>query len=100
MVPALLYAAVPIVAKGFAVVLSALPDLDLVATRSSAEQLPQAVAASDPDRCLGRVVRIQLAENKEPLIALEIAQMEFWEHKPAAEWGGPMLAAGGRYYHP
>jgi hypothetical protein len=65
-------------------------------------------------RCRGRVVRVQLAENKEPLIGLEIAQMEFREHKLTAErvdggWlrnqrsqsgsaGGSMLAAGGGYY--
>lgn len=48
-------------------------------------------------RCSGRVVRVQLAENEEPLIALEIAQMEFREHKPAAVRvaGGSMRAAGG-----
>jgi two-component system nitrate/nitrite response regulator NarL len=45
----LLYSAVPIVAKGFAVVLSSLAEFDLVAVCSSVAQLPQAVAASDPD---------------------------------------------------
>jgi PilZ domain len=57
-------------------------------------------------RCCGRVVRVQLAEDTEPLIAVEIAQMEFREHKTAAERadgelhrsrsaGGSIRTAGG-----
>ena len=45
----LLYSAVPIVSKGFAAVLSATPEFDLVSVCADARQLPQAVAASEPD---------------------------------------------------
>jgi two-component system, NarL family, nitrate/nitrite response regulator NarL len=45
----LLYSAVPIVAKGFAAVLSSIPEFDLVAVCSNAPQLPQSVTVADPD---------------------------------------------------
>jgi two-component system nitrate/nitrite response regulator NarL len=48
----LLYSPVPIVTKGFAIVLSSVPEFDLVAVCSNEQQLPQAVAASDPDLVL------------------------------------------------
>jgi hypothetical protein len=43
-------------------------------------------------RCTGRVVRVQLAEGQEPLVALAISQMEFRDHADAerarsASWG-------------
>lgn len=45
----LLYSAVPITTKGFAVVLSSAPEFDLVTVCSSSAQLPQAVALTEPD---------------------------------------------------
>jgi DNA-binding NarL/FixJ family response regulator len=48
----LLYSTVPIVTKGFAVVLSSMPELDLVAVCSNSQQFLQTVAASDPDLVL------------------------------------------------
>jgi DNA-binding NarL/FixJ family response regulator len=45
----LLYSAVPIVAKGFAAVLSSVPEFDLTSVCADVRQLPQAVVAAEPD---------------------------------------------------
>lgn len=45
----LLYTTVPIIAKGFTVVLSAVPDFDLVGVCTSIGQLPQTVAVTAPN---------------------------------------------------
>jgi DNA-binding NarL/FixJ family response regulator len=48
----LLYSTVPVVTKGFAVLLSAVPEFDLVAVCSNERQLSQAIAAASPDLVL------------------------------------------------
>jgi DNA-binding NarL/FixJ family response regulator len=45
----LLYSTVPIIAKGFAAVLSSVPEFDLVTVCSNAAQLPQTVSLTEPD---------------------------------------------------
>ncbi len=49
MVRILLYSTVPVVSKGFAVLLSAVPEFDLVAVCSDERQLCQGMAAAAPD---------------------------------------------------
>jgi DNA-binding NarL/FixJ family response regulator len=48
----LLYSTVPVVARGFSVLLSAVPEFDLVAVCSNEQQLAQAISATSPDLVL------------------------------------------------
>jgi len=48
----LLYSTVPVVAKGFSVLLSAVPEFELVAVCSNEQQLSQAISATCPDLTL------------------------------------------------
>jgi DNA-binding NarL/FixJ family response regulator len=48
----LLYSAVPVVTKGFAVLLSAVPEFELVAVCSNEQQLSKAITAASPDLAL------------------------------------------------
>jgi DNA-binding NarL/FixJ family response regulator len=48
----LLYSTVPIVTKGFAVLLSSVPEFELISVCSSEQQFSQAIGASDPDLVL------------------------------------------------
>ncbi len=52
MIRILLYSTVPIVTKGFAVVLAAVPEFELAAVCSMEDQLSQAVSATCPDLAL------------------------------------------------
>ncbi len=45
----LLYSTVPIIAKGFSVVLSSAPEFELVSICADARQLPQSITVTDPD---------------------------------------------------
>jgi len=48
----LLYSTVPVVTKGFAVLLSAVPEFELVAVCSNEQQLSKGIAAASPDLAL------------------------------------------------